>query len=268
LPEGYWPNQSLMFGTTTSANVTGRIDVNTNGDIERASGSESWFSLETIRFIPEDGRYTRTAMSPLSNGWYEYGGEWGTSSYVQTDSGRVVTQGLVRSGTWTNGTQIYDIPNALLPSLYMHISTRSSGYGYAGIEHRTSTDEGIVAKAVGSSYLALTMNYFPASHTGWSNFSLQNGWATYGGVFATPQYTKTSDNLVSLKGLIRSGTTSSGTAVATLPAGFRPAERLLFTTASSGAHARLDIQPNGQVLFMNGSSGWFSLDGVTFVADQ
>ena len=269
LPEGYRPNQSLMFGNTTNSNTSGRIDVNTNGDIQRASGSESWFSLDLIRFIPDDGRYSRTTITPFSNGWYEYGGEWGTSSYVVTDANRVVAQGLIRSGTWTNGTQIHDIPNSLLPSQYLHLATRSNGFGFVGIEHRTSAAEGIVAKGVGSSYVALTFNYHPASYTGWSNIPLSNGWVSDSGTtYSTVQYTKTSDNLVSLKGLLRNGTASSGTTMGTLPAGCRPSENLLMATVSNQAHARVDIQSDGRILFRTGSASWLSLDGITFVAEQ
>ena len=267
LPAGYRPSQSIMFGSTTNPNVTLRIDVEASGDIQETNGNSGWVSLETIRFVP-DGRYTRTIPS-LANGWTQYGGEWAPGSYVETDEGRVVTQGLVRAGTWTNGTQIFDIPNSLLPPLYMHISTISSGYGYFGIEHRTSTAEGLLAKGIGSSYLSVTGIYYPAAHSSWSNLSLQNSWTAYGSVFSTPQYTKGSDNLVTLKGLLSPGSTSTGTTVTTLPVNFRPKERILFTTAGSAAHTRLDILPTGEVRIQSSPGGsWLSLDGVTFLAEQ
>jgi hypothetical protein len=265
LPAGYRPSASLMFGGSTSSSVSSRIDVDVNGNIERASGSEAWFSLETIRFVP-DGRYTRTATTPV-NGWTHYGTEWATGSYVQVDDGRVFVQGMMRSGTWTNATQIFDIPDALLPSAYMHVAGRSNGWGYFGIENRTTVAQGIVAKGVGSTYLTVNTSYYPASATGWNNMTLTNSWVWYGTIYATAQYKKsTTDNMVTLKGLIRSGT--SGTAIVTLPAGFRPKERILYTTVSADAYGRVDIQPNGVVSLQAGSNAWVSLDGITFLAEQ
>lgn len=268
LPAGYRPSFSLMFGGSTNPNASSRIDVNNDGNIERASGSEGWFSLDTIRFVP-DGRYTRTSTTPV-NGWTNYGGEWAPGSYVQVDDGRIFTQGLMRSGTWTNGTQIFDIPDPLLPSLYMHIAGRSNGWGYMGVENRTVAAQGILAKATGNTYLSVNASYYPASYTSWTNLSLVNSWVWYGSIFSTPQYTKSpSDNMVSLKGLIGSGSTSAGSTITTLPVGFRPKERILFTTVAADAYCRIDIQPNGIVTNQSGCSNvWLSLDGVTFLAEQ
>jgi hypothetical protein len=266
LPEGYRPNGTLIFGTSTDSNVGARVDVKSTGEITVNSGAAGWLSLETIRFVP-DGRYTRVTPTPTPS-WTNYGSGHSVASYVQTDDSRVFLQGLLSAGSWTNGTQIYDIPDALLPSAYMHVAGRSSGWGYFGIEHRTSNAEGVVAKGFGSSYLSVNTSYYPASYTGWTNITLpSNSWVWYGTVFATAQYTKSpTDNMVTLKGLIRSGTT--GTAIVTLPVGFRPKERILYTSVAADAYARVDIQPNGVVSLQAGSNVWLSLDGITFLAEQ
>lgn len=259
LPAGYRPSQSLIFGGMTDPNVNSRIDINANGNIKFVSGSGAWFSLETIRFVP-DGRYTRSSVTPV-NGWTNYGGEWAPGSYVQIADGRVFVQGLLRSGTWTDNTQIFDMPDTLLPPGYLHIAGRSDGWGYMGVD----TANGLVAKGAGSTYLSVNSSFHPSSYTSWTNISLLNGWVWYGAPFSTPQYTKSpTDNMVSLKGLIRAG---SGT-IMNLPVGFRPKERILFTSVSGGTAARVDIEPNGNVTMMAGNNVWLSLDGISFMAEQ
>lgn len=271
LPEGFRPQGGrLIFGTTRNPNVHGRVDVEANGTIIVNIGNSSWTSLETIRFAAA-GEYTFTTPT-LLNGYAQYGGIWAPVQYTRDSQNRVHTQGLATLGTATNGTRIFDMPATNYPPQYMHMSTYSNGYGYVGADYR-STASTIVAKPGANSYIAINTMYYPTGTTGWSNITLQNGWARYGTdtdvpVFTTAQYKKGQDNIVSLKGLIRSGTTTAGTTIFNLPAGFRPAQRILYTTVSADAHARIDFLPNGNVEFYTGSNIWFSLDGISFVAEQ
>lgn len=271
LPEGYRPSQVLMFGVST-ASVSGRVDIYPNGRVVVNVGYSSWLSLDNISFIP-DGRYSRVAASPLSNGWTNYGGSWGTPSYVVDNVGRVYFQGLVVPGTITNGTVIYSIPQSLLPPLYMHVASRSSGFAYVGYEHRVGVAAtGLVAKNSGSGYVSMSSHYYKAGSGTWSNLSMQNGWVWYGGassIYSSPQYTKAADGLVTIKGLIGSGTTTLQTNMAILPAGYRPGYRLLLTTVSNGAWCRVDISAAGEIQVMQGCSNvWLSLDGISFYAEN
>ncbi|MAU34011.1 hypothetical protein CMN23_02680 [Candidatus Saccharibacteria bacterium] len=267
LPEGYRPDGGKLIFGMSSSNDSGRVDVTEAGAIAFMYGnSTDWISIDTIRFIPAGAPYTRTNIpsGSFSNGWASYGGDHAAPSYVQAGNNRVFVQGLGRAGTMADNTRIFTLPSAQNPSQYLHIASRSSSWADIGVDPAN----GIVAKNRGSSYLSLNANFLNASYSGWSNASLQNGWVTYSSSFSTPQYTKTSDGLVSLKGLIRAGTASSNTTLFTLPAGYRPDNRAILTTASNGAYARLDIMPDGRVFFMYGSNSWFSLDGITFVGEQ
>lgn len=269
LPEGYRPGGGrLLFGTTVNSNASGRIDVDTAGNVIVNNGNTGWTSLETVRFAA-DGRYTRTTATPL-NGWTQYGGAWAPAQYATDSEGRVVLQGLlsVGSGSFANGTRLLDFPAAYYPPQYMHVLTQSSGFGYVGLDYRANTTT-VVAKNVGTSYLSTTLMYYPTGATGWTNLTLESGWTWYGTIYSTPQYKKGTDNIVSLKGLLRAGTTTAGTSLTTLPVGFRPKERLLLTSVSTDAHTRVDIQPNGIVTAQGGTIGvWVSLDGINFVAEQ
>ena len=54
--------------------------------------------------------------------------------------------------------------------------------------------------------------------------SLQNGWVAFLATHATFKFIKSSDGLVHCYGAIKNGTTTNGTLITTLPAGFRPSE--------------------------------------------
>ncbi len=270
IPEDYAPTGNLIFGTITGngGNDPGRIDIDSEGNVIFNAGGASWISLEPIRYAPASTSITRTAPS-LLNSWVNYGGAYATATYGQLSTGRAVIQGLVKSGTTTDNTPIFNLPAALTPPLYLHMASRTTVYGGIGV---SASPSALVTKANSSNgYLSLNTTYLPNTATGftWTNLSLQNSWVAYGGSFSTPQYTKTSDNIVQLKGLIRLGSTTYDSTIATLPAGFRPKSRILYATSNyNNVHARVDIYPDGRVNFLGSSNSWLSLDAITFLAEQ
>jgi len=271
LPSDYVPTDRLIFATTTYNNVLGRVDVQPSGDVLFNGGSRTWYSLETIRYLPASASYTRTSPT-LLNSWVNYSaapGGYAFATYAQDSTGRVVMQGLIKNGTNTNGTDIFTLPAGLAPPQTMIMTTVSSGPAVAALNLSASPSL-LESRGQGSnSYLTLTMSYLPASASvTWSNLTLKNSWVNYGGSFSTAQYTKTSDNVVHLKGLVKSGVTTSGTVVGTLPAGFLPKQRIVGTASVNGAMTRLDINPNGDIYFYGSNNTFLSLDGISFVAEQ
>jgi hypothetical protein len=235
--------------------------------------------LDSIHFIPDNDRYPIKEIATFYNGWQNYSTAFPTTSFVPAsyyidDAKRVHLNSVLYPGTWTNGTLIFKLPNNLLPSQYMHIPSISSATSLFGIDYRDGV-AGVIAKGSGSGYLTTPIMYYPASQDSkWTNLSLVNGWSTYntaGAIpqYTSPQYTKSADGLVSLRGLIKnSGTPVYDTNIATLPAGFRPSARVLSNGVASGMYTRTDILTTGEIRFMTGSSSWTSLDGITFYADQ
>jgi hypothetical protein len=92
-----------------------------------------------------------------------------------------------------------------------------------------------------------------------------NSWANVGSPYNSAAYRKDPLGFVHLEGTIKSGTV--GAAAFNLPAGYRPAGRLIIA-GSSGGITRLDIAANGDVIPYSGSNGFCVLDGVTFYAYQ
>jgi hypothetical protein len=285
LPSGSRPSGKLMFQTSSSADSstgmhTSRIDINTDGTIHFIFGDSVYLTLEGINFMASNNTFT--PITP-SNGWVNYGasafGDTFASAGSLTDSlGRTHTQGVVKSGTISDGTLIINLPAAQRNSNaeYLHITNRSNGFGYIGVDAFNNT--GIVAKGGPNSNAVMAINsmFYPGSIGGWSNLTLTNGWVAYAGGYATPQYIKAADNIVTIKGLIKSGTTTDGTVVATLPQGYCPRDRTLLYGVTNAKSVRYDVRQTTTGVPANGCSieiyygdaTWASLDAITYLAEQ
>ncbi len=94
--------------------------------------------------------------------------------------------------------------------------------------------------------------------------TLLNSWVNYGSGFSDTGYYKDSAGVVHIKGMVKNGTTTGGTAIFTLPVGYRPSQILIIPTVSNSAFGQLRINTNGNVEFHSGSNAWFSLDNIAF----
>lgn len=102
----------------------------------------------------------------------------------------------------------------------------------------------------------------------WIAPTLLNSWVNYGAPYNTAAYMRTDDGLVLLRGAIKSGTTTAGTVLFTLPVGFRPAGGTAeFVSVSNGAIAQIDVETDGDVVIRVGGNTRLSLDGIVFAAE-
>lgn len=109
----------------------------------------------------------------------------------------------------------------------------------------------------------------------WSSWSgtvtalpLLNGWVSEGTV-QPPVYWRNVDGEVSLDGAMKNGTTVTGTVIATLPSGYRPAQDIICnaTLYSTTQQCVVRIKPNGDVVGEQGlDAGFVSLSGIRFMA--
>lgn len=108
----------------------------------------------------------------------------------------------------------------------------------------------------------------------WTAFpTLYNGWSYYGSPFPYPSYSRI-DGTVFLKGLIKNTAVPGGTtAICVLPVGCRP----LGTTGvqyhiSTVGNLTLGVigitALTGEITYKGGDVGWFSLDTISFRAEQ
>ena len=98
--------------------------------------------------------------------------------------------------------------------------------------------------------------------------TLQSGWVNYGDGFAPVKYWKGPDNLVHIGGLIKNGVTADNTIIFTLPIGYRPGAKEIFTVTQNNAIGRIDIDHKGNVLVKLAGAGFTSLYGISFLAEN
>jgi hypothetical protein len=276
LPASYRPARQLIFVVGAYNNTAARIDVRANGEIIYVSGGTpaTWISLEGIHFIPNNGRYTSTVIKKFTSPWNSYGNGWLPASYVVDDLNRVHLQGLLSyTGTTpADNTGIFVMPDTLRPSGYMHIPAVCGAFSAIGITSVASGYANTVNTkgSAESGCIPTQVMYHPTSSgVTWNNITFTTSptpiWTNYGGIFTTAQYARASDGLVSLRGLIKTGTTA--TSVGVLPAGYRPEKRVLATVdTANGVYGRVDIAADGTIYVVSGSSSWLALDGITFYA--
>ncbi|KEZ51329.1 phage tail spike protein [Metabacillus indicus] len=115
-----------------------------------------------------------------------------------------------------------------------------------------------------SSQIKVNKDITPLVH---AFLSLLNGWSNYNTTsHIGAGYTKSADGFVHLRGMIKGG--AVGNVFATLPAGCRPLNDEPIAVLTSGGVGRLDVKPNGYLQFMSGGTGWVSLSGVVFKAEN
>lgn len=278
LPAGYRPSNGIIF-ENSSNDAGGRLDITASGSIIMSVGTSAWFSLDGVAFMPASATFT---AATLQSGWLNYSPgsgdpNWQNAGYLTDGAGRVQTTGLIQSGTTTSGTAMFTLPAGSRPSEYLHVLNDAVNTPtHFSIDYNTG---GVVAKGfTANTYVSLQAMFYPVGRTTgttcttqWCALPLVNGWTYLGTPFASPQYTKSTDGLVMLKGLIKNAGAATQV-VATLPAGYCPAEQQLFATASNGVWARLDVvrQADGTCYILPGtgaSSAWLSLDDIRYIAE-
>lgn len=278
LPPGYRPaDGSLVFNQPVAASSGARgarVDVQPDGTVFFNTGQPAdgwapggWLSLDGITFIASDAPYTRYGAT-FANGWTNYPAPWAPPTWVKDNLGRVHTQGLITGGSTAAGTVMFTMADAV--PQYLNVAT----YSARGAGHFSVTGNSVVAKAdtnVSSSWTSVNaLLYSTTAAAIWTALPTQNGWGWYGYSYQTPQYTKAADDIVTLRGLLRGGTATNGTVIATLPAGYRPSAVEIFDVASTdGNWGRVDVFPNGDVVvrdFINPT--WVALESISFIAEQ
>ena len=103
--------------------------------------------------------------------------------------------------------------------------------------------------------------YAPSFSANWSNFG--------SGGYSDVQYFKTLENIVYVYGLCKkSVATTALETILTLPAGFRPANRLVFNSFYTSGATRIDIDASGNIIYVAAGHtiSFLSLSGISFLA--
>lgn len=271
LPEGFRPATKMNFLVAVSGVDSATLYIMPNGDIKAGSNTTAAATaLDRIAFLPATTQYTWNDLtSTFKAGWTNRGNvDDPNFSYAIDSMGHVHTRGHLNPGTVTSGTAwASPLPAEIQVTPKLIIAYRSGCNGHLALNIGPTIFESRGTCA--GTLVSFESLYLPSTYTSWTPMTMQNSWVTFNATSnAVPEYTKTSDGIVTLKGLIKSGTTTSGTVVTTLPVGYRPKATLVFSSSCDDAICRFDINSSGQVLIRGGSASWSSLSGLNFLAEQ
>lgn len=265
LPDGFRPAHLTEFAT-----------LNNDGHVVL------WVYPDGRIVAPNALHANYTSLNPIvfpATGTVEYyngvvGTGWtasGQFGYGMDRLGRVWFRGDLAKNPAAHNEIAANIPVGFRPEYDQHFITHAAMPSDRGVRRFNSDGTlrfyGGVSGQLG--IVHLHQNYVHhADISGWVTAEgLQNGWVQYGNATFPPvSYRKDADGMVTLRGLMKSGT--MGKPAFVLPPGFRPKETMLSITVAGDAVARVDILADGSVQPSFGSTVWFGLDGVNFVAAQ
>jgi len=167
-------------------------------------------------------------------------------------------------------------------STYAHFShwdNRNTTNKYAILQNsagflflNAATGQSIAMRVNNSDVMTLSasaINPLVSLGTSWAGLSFGTGWSNYGSGYQTCQYKKVGD-LIFVRGLATSGANlwSTYPTIGTLPAGYRPSGRLIFSADMTGA-GRIDVLTSGLIIHVSGGggSGYISLNDIVFSVD-
>lgn len=105
----------------------------------------------------------------------------------------------------------------------------------------------------------------------WQTPTLLNGWVAFGVNDAAPQFMKDRNGRVWLRGTIKSGTTTAGLSLLSIPAGYRPGATIEFCAYNGTATGFVQVvYSNGdlQIIALPGGNTVLSLNGISWEATQ
>ncbi len=197
----------------------------------------------------------------IPNGWAQW---WGTSVH------RNVTN-------TANAPSASAAPSQFLTGIDHARATVGNGWPIDGfvVSHR-NPDGGVIQflypfVANDTRVLVRTANISGDTWNRWTgapeNLTLQNSWVNYGGSFRAPWAYIDHAKTVHVEGMIKSGTTTPGTLLFTLPAGMRPPAEVICFGPSNGGLVQFKVATNGNVTLQStGDAAWTSLSGIIFLA--
>lgn len=193
----------------------------------------------------------------FASGWKNYANGYRAVSAVKSGN-RVTVSGLAArtSGKWGH---IATLPGGMRPTkrLIFNVNTHDRT---ARVDVLPNGQIHFVTGQRGYNWVSLDGISFMTGKT--YPLKLTSGWKNYGGGYAAANELKVG-NTVTLSGLVKPG---PGNVITTLAGHLRPAKRHIFNVNSHDKTSRVDVLPNGQVVwaFRPAARGWVSLDGIRF----
>lgn len=197
---------------------------------------------------------------------------WAFPRLLEHKNGMILATGALTGGLGNGSTAVMFTASGdkFLPGDGVHLFP-ALGASFSLI--RLDVGGGVCAYQIGNnSQLWLDGLMWPGLGTTFKwlgSLPIAGGWGPYGQEYAYPGYMKDKAGQVFLGGLMnKASSTSAGTVIATLPAGYRPPATVLARAMANvgGNHltVRVNINPDGTVVLGDAVTTWFSFSGLHF----
>lgn len=278
LPAGYRPLRDVYTVAMADANVCAYVRVIASSGavaISSSTGTNGYVSISNVKF-PAWQDYSRFdgRMQRLVNpNWEQRTGTTPefASCIMLHSSGMGCLMGIhgATTGSTTSGIDVGDLAPHF--SYVGHAVDSTSSIKRFDISSRY----GIYTNASTTSWTILPSTMVPMKRGiefDYRSPTLVNSWSSLpfntSNRHSTLGFYKDEDGFVYLRGLATGGSAANAT-IFTLPAGFRPSSTLVLSSISATGTCRIDVTSAGVVYAAaGGSTGWNSLDGLCFYADQ
>lgn len=263
LHEGYRPKKKLVFNVSNN-DTSARVDVFPDGRIMWINGNKCHgygnISLSGINFYVGDEVEENTFHHFLKNDWVPYGGDYETPKYIKTNNNIVVVSGMAKDGGWG---LIAHLPEGVRPKKRLVFNVNNNN---SSCRVDVLPDGRIMWVNGGKNYGWVSLSGIIFSIDSGDNLTLLNCWESFGETYGKATYEKTSNGLVLVTGLIHNGKKG---VLAKLPSWCQPTKRLVFNLRNSHSTSRVDVLPDGRIIWINGGScnGDISLSGIVFFAE-
>jgi len=274
LPVGYRPD-IRKYTKGQNAGAPGVFYVNTDGTVMLTpsvfGGNNSWVGINYSFNTPDAIKIPFEFRGNQGRSWVTWPPtditQYGWPAMLPHKNGMIQSTGLVTGGVsatsvmWPIGSE-YTLDRV---SLFGNIAGTAGVWTRIDIGHGTFFQWG--TGSFNTSWCSLEGFIWPGPGTRgkWTDLTLLAGNTAFGDEYHTPAYYKDPSGWVHLKGMLRGGTLTSGTGIATLPAGFCPPAHGMHRGQTEGPATQLiSIMSSGGIALSGNANGWLSLDGIHF----
>ncbi len=251
LGPAYHPAFRQIFTAATSTWPV-RVEMKASGEMEWSGGDKGvrWISLSNVVYSTFRGK--RLDMPPDV---YSRSGDI-AAPYVVKEGNICVVGGSLAAPRWG---LVAKLPKACRPKARLVFTVNNHDWP-ARVD--ILPDGKILWLGGHGDKPWMSLGGIIFSTVGGKPLTLESGWKNLGQDHHKAYFRK-QQGLVVLGGSIKPGKWDH---IASLPRDFRPTKRLVYMVNNMHQAARIDLTPDGRVLFKRGRKkpGWLSLDGIVF----